>query len=264
MKKSIRILAVAGAFALVPSFASAFDGRLIECDPTDGVSALVGVKPGLQCAEIVNKLSLSIGAKTANAFDNCNANVETPDPPWAYWELNKYGSKISAANAASITDAELKVKGAAFGSCNLGGSTNGAGAYMTGGFTFTNAIGEKVKGGKGSMIARVGADLPSQSAALNGIVSKGFGAGAVVRALAGLDIGAPENADLLGCNLGAICPPDPMTETATYPIAAIALKTNASSILRIGFPTDAQCTASASPWDCCTGAGAGSCDHDND
>lgn len=262
MKKSMRILAAAGAFALVPSFASAFDGELVECLPTAGASALVSVKPGLQCAEIVNKLALSVNADDGNAFDNCDAVAG--GAPWAAWAIAKYGSKIEAAAAAAIDRANFKVKGAAMGSCNLGGSANSAGAYMTGGFSFIDAAGEKVKGGKGSMIARVGADLPSQSAALNGIVSKGFGAGAVVRALAGLDIGAPENADLLGCNLGAICPPDPMTETATYPVTQIALKTNAASVLRIGFPTDAQCTASADPWDCCTGAGAGSCDHDND
>jgi len=261
MKKSMKILVVAGAFAFVPSFASAFDGTLAVCDPTDGVSALVELGPGLSCDEIVNKLKLSIGDKTANSFNGCDA--VSGGAPWGVWELGKYGSKISAANAAAVDHAELKVKGAAFGSCNLSGSANSAGAYMTGGFTFKDAIGEKVKGGKGSLIARVGADLPSQSAALNGIISKGFGAGSVIRALAGLDISAPENSDLLACNLGLICPPTP-AESATYPVTLIALKTNSASILRIGFPTDAQCTASATPWDCCTGAGAGSCDHDND
>jgi hypothetical protein len=257
MVKSMKILAVAGAFALVPSFASAFDGELVECDPTDGVASLVEVSPGLDCNEQVNKLKLSVGDKTGNSFDGCDA--VSGGAPWAVWELGKYGSKISAANAAAIDHAELKVKGAAFGSCNLSGSANSAGAYMTGGFTFKDAIGEKVKGGKGSLIARVGADLPSQSAALNGIVSKGFGAGAVVRALAGLDIGAPENSDLLACNLGLICPPTP-SESATYPVTLIALKTNSSSVLRIGFPTNANCTAANVPYDCCTGAGTGSCD----
>jgi hypothetical protein len=257
MKKSMKILAVAGAFALVPSFASAFDGVAVECDPTDGVPALVELSPGLQCAEIVNKLKLSVGDKTGNAFDGCDAIGG--GAPWAVWEAAKYGSKLSVAAATAIDHAELKVKGSAMGSCNLSGSANSAGAYMTGGFTFKDAIGEKVKGGKGSMIARVGADLPSQSAALNGVISKGMNAGAVIRALAGLDIGASENQDLLACNLGLICPPDP-AESATYPVTLIALKTNAASVLRIGYPTNATCTAINDPFDCCTGAGTGSCD----
>jgi len=251
--KSMKILAVAGAFALVPSFASAFDGELIECDPTDGVESTVELAPGLDCPEQVNKLKLSVGDKTANSFDGCDAI--SGGAPWSFWEAGKYGSKISAANAALIDHAELKVKGGAFGSCNLSGSTNSAGAYMTGGFTFKDAIGEKVKGGKGSMIARVGADLPSQSAALNGIVSKGFGVGAVIRALAGLDVGNPINGNLLGCNLGLTCPPP-----LGAPIEVIILETNAASILRIGFPSNANCTAANAPYDCCTGAGTGSCD----
>jgi hypothetical protein len=253
MKKSMKTLAVVGAFALAPSFASAFDGVLIDCDPVDGVSSLVEVSPGLDCTEHVNKLKLAIGSKTSNAFGGCDA--VGGGAPWDVWSVAKYGSKITQADAATITQAELSVKGAAMGSCNLGGSANSAGAYMTGKFTFLNAASEKVKGGKGSAIARVGADLPSQSAALNGVVSKGFGVGSVIRALAGLDVSAPENGDLLGCNLGLLCPPDPAA-----PIEVIALKTNAASVLRIGFPTNAQCTGVNEPWDCCTGAGLGSCD----
>ncbi len=253
MKKSIRILAVAGAFSLAPSFASAFDGELIECDPTDGVEATVELGPGLDCPEQLNKLKLSIGAKTANAFDGCDA--VSGGAPWDFWAANKYGSKITAASAALVDSAELKLKGSAFGSCNLSGSTNSAGAYMTGGFTFLDAIGEKVKGGKGSLIARVGADLPSQSAALNGVVSKGFGSGAVIRALAGLDVGNPINGNLLGCNLGLTCPPP-----LGAPIEVIILETNAASILRIGFPTNANCAAVNDPYDCCSGAGTGTCD----
>jgi hypothetical protein len=253
MMKNMKILAVAGAFALVPSFASAFDGELLECDPTDGVPAIVEVGPGLDCVEQLNKLKLSVGDKTANSFDGCDA--VSGGAPWSFWEANKYGSKISAANAALVDHAELKVKGTAFGSCNLGGSTNSAGAFMTGSFTLKDAVDEKVKGGKGSLIARVGADLPSQSAALNGIVSKGFGAGAVIRALAGLDILATENGNLLGCNTGSYCPPD-----LPVPIETIHLKTNTASVLRIGFPTNPNCAGVNDPYDCCTGAGTGSCD----
>jgi hypothetical protein len=250
MKKSMKFLAVAGALALAPSMASAYHGILAECLPTAGTAAIVELGPGLQCAEVVNKLKLSVGPKTGNAFDNCG---EDASAPWDFWAAAKYGSKITAAAAALIDTAELSVKGGAMGSCNLSGSTNGAGAYMTGKFVFYDTIGEKVKGGAGKLIARVGADLPSQSAALNGIVNKGFGVGSVVRALAGLDIGSPINSNLLACNLGLACPPD------VTPIEQIALLTNSSSTLRVGFPDNADCTAADQPWDCCTGAGTGDC-----
>jgi hypothetical protein len=253
MKKSITVLAVAGAFAFVPSFASAFSGTYVECIPTAGVKALVTVKKGFDCTEKANKLQLSIGAKTANGFDNCDA--VSGGAPWDVWAAGKFGSKITQANAALIDSVDLKAKGSAFGSCNLSGSVNSGGASMGGKYAFIAANGDKVKGGKGKFGSRVGADLPSQSAALNGVVTKGFGQGGVIRILAGLDAAAPENSDLVACNLGFLCPPDP-----NQPIGSIALITNAASVFRIGSPVNSDCLGINDPWDCCTGAAAGSCD----
>jgi len=259
MKKRLTVLAVAGAFALVPSMASAFHGLLVSCDPTDFVPSGVTVKKGLTCAEATNKLAITVGTKTANAVDGCAYNAAAP---WSVWEAGKWASKISAANAALIAQMEIKAKGAAFGSCNLSGSTNGASAYMAGKFTFLDVSGlNKVKGGKGAFISRVGADVPTSSAILNGIVNKGFGVGGLIKVQVGLDTGDPGNDNLLACNTGFLCPPDAFNDpnNPIDPIGFIVLQTLPSSVANIGYPDDSDCAAANDPFDCCTGAGTGSC-----
>jgi len=261
MKMITKVLVFTCAFALVPSFAHAFSGIYVECAPTAGIGAVVSVKKGLTCDEKTNKLKLKVATKTSNAFDNCNAVAG--GAPWDVWSLGKWGSKITQANAATIALAELQAKGTAFGSCNLGGSPNSAGANMSGKFTFKDITGLiKVKGGKGAFVARVGADVPTQSAVLNGIVNKGMGVGGIIRVIAGLDVANPLNSDLLSCNLGFLCPPDSFNDpnNPIDPIESIALLTLSSSRLRIGAPVNSDCTGVNDPWDCCTGAGTGSCD----
>lgn len=253
MKMFVRTFVFAGALAIAPALAGA--DIYVECDPTDGVSSVVSVRKGLDCTEKLNKLKIQVRDKDNNSIDGCDA--VSGGAPWDVWSAAKWGSKITQANAALIDHVELKARGAAFGSCNLSGSANSAGANMAGNLGFKTATGDRIKGGKSNFIARVGADLPSQSAVLNGIVSKGLGAGGVIRVLVGLDVGAPQNSNLLACNLGLACPPDLPEDGA---VEEIALITNSASVLRIGSPENAECTAVNDPWDCCSGAGAGSCD----
>jgi hypothetical protein len=102
-------LAVAGAVGLAPSLASAFSGTYVECLPTAGVKSLVIVKKGFDCEEKKNKLKLQLRAKDGNALDNCDA--VSGGAPWDVWSEGKFGSKITAANAALIDQVEIKAKG---------------------------------------------------------------------------------------------------------------------------------------------------------
>jgi hypothetical protein len=219
------------------------------------VGSRIDVKKGLDCTERTNKLTLDLQDKTGNSFDGCDAI--SGGAPWALWKANKWGSSITAANAALIHHAEVKAKGASFGTCNLSGSPNAAGTYIAGDITFKDAAGEMVKQGKGSFVARSGVDIPRQSIVFDGIMSKGFGVGSVLRVLVGVHVNNAANGDLLGCNIGTLCPPG-----LANPIKTIFLSTNEHSRLRIGLPANADCTADGDPWDCCSGFSTGTCNDD--
>lgn len=250
--KNLKLLLVVGAFALVPSLGHGFVGNLVNCDPPDGVQTFVSLS-GMTCDETLQKIKIQ-----ATFANGCTANGAAP---WTAWATNKWGSKISAADAATINGVTLKIKGSTLSSCNFTSTPTSAPANVSGSLSFTNTVPEKVKGGKGSFVAGVGADLGTQSAVLNGVMTKGFGLGAQIRIQIGIDTGAPENANILACNVGAICPPDIFADpTNADPIETLVLLTTPTSHMRIGIVDNASCLGLNDPFDCCTGAATGSCD----
>ena len=257
-KKMIRVLAIAGAsagiFALAPSLASAFNGNLVRCTPTAGISSNVFLKPGLTCTDTLQKIQVSTTIKLGNPLDGCVANVAAP---WNAWATGKVGSKISAADAALIAKADVVIKAATFGSCNFSGDPVSSSAAGAGKFAFYDIGGNPVSGGKGSFFARVAGDLPTISVLALGLVTKGFGAGAAIQIKSGIDLANPVNALILGCNTGAICPPNVFPPTP--PITTLALTTVLGSNLSIDIPDNANCTGPDAPIHCCTGVGTGTC-----
>jgi hypothetical protein len=204
------------------------------------------LNPGLSCDNANNKISVK------TTLDNCSATA--PGPFWDDWAAGKIGGKITSANAATVANAAISVKAVTFGSCNFAGVGNSYTAAGAGKLTLLAADGvTKVKGGGGQFFAIVGGDLSTQSASLSGVMTKGFGAGAKIQTLIGLDLANPANANVLACNLGSVCPP-PIT-----PSTSLALITDANSVTRVDIQNNADCTANNAPFPCCTGAGTGNC-----
>lgn len=254
-----------GALALAPSAASAFHGNLVNCAPTVGVGVPAKLSPGLVCTDSLNKLTFSATGKTGNQLDGCAADLAAP---WASWSAAKVASKITAADAALINKADVTIKATAFGPCMLSGDATtyvplAAGA---GKVTFYAADGAtKVKGGANQFYARIAADLPTQSALAIGLVTKGLGAGATIEVQIGIDLAGTSQCGtmsclelIVGCNAGAICPPD-VFAGGQAPITTLDLKTDPNSYLRIAIPDNADCTGPSTPLHCCTGAGTGTC-----
>jgi hypothetical protein len=272
------VIAAAGAaiIALAATPLHAFTGNLVRCTPSLGTGVVVTLKKGLTCTESLNKIQVKATVKTGNAIDGCVANAAAP---WDAWAAGKVASKISAANAALINRADVMIKASTYGSCNFGGSPDSYGASGAGKLTFYDAVGNKVKGGKGSFFASVAGDLATQSALARGLMTKGFGAGGLIQVQIAIDIGAPENGLVVACNAGAICPPDPFGNnakctglgtptacctgskegTCVAPITQLVLATNANSNLSIDLPDNDNCTGPSEPIFCCTGAGTGTC-----
>ena len=248
MKKSIAVLAIAGAglFALAPAPASAWSGNLVVCSPSAGLKSDVTINKGFSCAESLNKLAV----KNA-VLDGCVANAGAP---WADWAAGKFGSKISATDAGTISKISISLKAIAFGTCNFSGTLAGsdAGASGAGSFTLLASDGvTKVKGGKGKFLS--GVTGASTSAGLQGIVTKGFGTNAEIYITIGIDpVG---NDDIFACNTGFRCPPD-----IAAPVTVLHLNTQASgNQVRIGFPLLAECDGPGTPYQCCEGVGTGHC-----
>jgi hypothetical protein len=279
--KGFRILAVAGAVALAPTVASAFNGNLVTCTPTGGIKTQAFLKPGLQCAELKNKLIIK-----KSAMDGCSATAASSGGTgfctkagkpsacctgvgtgvgctvWDIWSAGKLNSKITGANAALIDNVLIDIKGQAFGSCNFSGSANSFAASGAAKLAFLDAGGNKVKGGKLQAFGTVGGDLATQSAETSGLVTKGFAAGAKINILIGIDLGGASdcgdgagscNGNVLSCNLGFACPPD------IAPSYILDLITNGTSELSIHIEDNSDCTANDDPYPCCTGAGTGNC-----
>lgn len=256
--RSMKILAITGAVALAPSMASAFTGNLVSCIPTAGMPTVAEISPGLQCAAVKNKISIK-----NTTMDNCTANGAAP---WNNWALLKYGSKISAGDATQIDSVSIDIKASAFGTCDLGnGNGNNPDETAAGGagkFAFHDAVGEKVKGGKGSFYGTFELDLASQSASVVGLVTKGFGASSAIKIVTGINLGGLSdcgggagscNGNYLACALGLICPPD------IQPSFLLDLITKPFSVFRIDIPDNANCVGTGNPFACCTGAGSGNC-----
>jgi len=68
----------------------------------------------------------------------------------------------------------------------------------------------------------VAGDLGTYSADASGLITKGLGIGMDIRVLIGLDLAAPENALILGCNVGSICTDlDPDSPTYNDPFTSV-------------------------------------------
>lgn len=281
MNKSIGILIAAGAVALAPTVASAFTGNLVSCSPTAGVTTIVALKPGLQCAALKNKIQIK-----SSVMDGCSATAAAAPSTdfcakagkpaacctgegtgvgctiWDVWNAGKLNSKITGPNAATIDSVSIALKGQAFGTCNFSTQPESFSASAAGKLAFLTATGDKVKGGKAQFFGTIGGDLGTQSASTQGLVTKGFAAGAKIGVLIGIDLGGASdcgdgagscNGNILACNLGAVCPPD------INPSFILDLITTASSGLSIHIESNDDCVANADPYPCCTGAGAGNC-----
>lgn len=215
MQRSILGLALAGALVLAGSQASAWSGDLVRCTMTPGIPVDVNFKKGLVCEDTLNKISIVAKVKNKdadknplnNAFDGCVHNAAAP---WDAWRAGKYG-KTSSADAAFLDGslAEVALKGITFGSCNFAGSPTSAGASGGGkiGFVYEATPGKfkKVKGAAFSFFGNVAGDAATFSATAVGLITKGMATGGRVAVSIGLDLTNPENALLLGCNLGAVC-----------------------------------------------------------
>lgn len=277
-------LATAAAVALIPSGTNAYSGNLVLCSPTAGQPTVVDLKPGLSCESVKNKIkikdSFMDGCVATSAAAGSTDFCQKPDKPtacctgegtgvgctvWDVWRAGKYNSKIRSADAATIDNVEVDLKGQAFGSCNFSGGPNSFEASAAGKFTFFDAGGEKVKGGKGKFFGTIGGDLGTQSASTEGLVTKGFAAGGKIRILIGIDLAGPSdctddevspgscNANILSCNLGLACPP------FFTPSFHLDLVTTPTSLFRIDIEDNADCVGSNDPFPCCMGAGTGNC-----
>jgi hypothetical protein len=232
-KKCIKAVAVAAAIFLIPSLARAFTGNLITCNNSAGKVISVTLKPGLNCPPaIFNKLSLKTKLKDGTQIDGCAANPLAPWGTWANPDANgkKWQKKpISVANAVSITQADVALKGVAYGTCNLA-SPDPAGATASGSLkiTFYDALGAKIA--KGQAYVTVGADLLTQAAQATGVMTKGLAVGANISVSIGIDITDPVNGPTLACNTGGACPP-----ALPGPITALNLKSAVGNQLLIDY-----------------------------
>ncbi len=265
IKKSLyAILVAAGVFTLTPLPASAFHGNLLRCTPALGHKSAANFKPGLTCQDAKNKVSVGLTGKAGTQVDSCVGNAGAP---WTAWEDGKI-QKISAADVATINALDISIKGLTFGSCNFTGDANSYTAYASGKFQAFNG-GTKIKGGGGAVFSRVAGDTATTSAVALGVVTKGFGVGALIETQIGLDLAGTTvcgattcNNLILACNTGAICPPDvfdPNAHSGDTPVTTLDLITIPSSHLSIDLPSNDDCTGAGTPIKCCTGVSAGTC-----
>ncbi len=230
--KTIKFLAAAGlAAAFGASQASAWSGDIIKCNPTPGRQITVAFS-GLSCKETKNKLSLKTSFEEGNSINGCVANVA--NAPFNAWVAGKW-SKVDAAIAGTITQADVKLKGSSFGSCNLSGSDTSAGANASGEIKFLNSAGEKVTSSKffGTVAGNPPADPlvdPATVEAL-GLVTKGFGIGGDVTIGAIFDITDPINSPIVACSGGFSCldPNDPNDPLNLSPAEVLLIETDASN-----------------------------------
>ncbi len=241
----------AGVFALIPSAVSAFEGNLVTCLPSVAATSVATFNPGLDCTAHFSKIAVKAlfngrDPSKSNPITNCTSNAAAP---WADWATGKFASKITATDAALISEADVTVAAVTFGTCNFGGTPTSFGASGGGSITFRDATHTKVKGGSGSYYGKVAGDIATQSAQVVGLMIKGFAVGANVLVQVAIDLAGPDNGTFLSCNTGSLCPPD-----------SFAPKGNASCAGKV---TDAECcqsktcTGLATPDACCTGAGLG-------
>lgn len=206
MRKGILSLAVAGSFALGASQAFGWAGEVIKCEASPGTGIAVNFAPGLICKERINKVGIKTKIKDGQGFDGCVSNAAAP---WDAWAAGKY-AKTSSTVAATIdgsasAQAEIALKGMAFGSCNLGGSPTSGAASGGGKVTFYNNLGKKAKGASFSFFGNISGDAGTYSAEAKGLIVKGPLQGGRVAITIGLDLTNPGNGLLLACNTGSVC-----------------------------------------------------------
>lgn len=235
--KTIKFVAAAG---LVAAFGagqvSAWSGDIIKCNPTPGKQIRVSFS-GLSCLDTKNKLSLKTSVDEGNSINGCVANVAAPLDEWA---AGKW-AKVTQATAATITQADIKLKGSSFGSCDLTGSDVSAGANGSGEVAFKNSAGDKITSSKFfGTVAGSASDPLNPTATAAGIVTKGFGIGGNIEILAGFSIADPDNGPIVQCSAGATCtvPDDPMDPLNVTPATVLDIQTTAASYLLLSLGTD--------------------------
>lgn len=262
MRKIVAGAVTVGVVALVSQGAQAYTGPIMTCVPTGaalGQTVVATFKPGLTCAATNAKLGVTVSAKAANQLNGCSTIV--PAATWTEWATAKVASKITATDAASITNVDVSLKGVTYGSCNFAGSTTTLSANAAGKLTFYAGAATKVKGGAAQFYGRVAGDGLTFSAATLGIITKGFAQGskiAIQLPINGLD---PANALWGFCN-GAALPADcsntdPFANPANLPLTALNLITTTNTYLEIFSGKPSDCTGAGVPLKCCTAAGAG-------
>jgi len=235
--KTIKFLAAASvAAAFGVSQASAWSGDIIKCNPTPGREVTVTFS-GLSCKEARAKIGLATSFEENNSFNGCVANGAAPLDAWV---AGKW-SKVSAATAATITQADVKIKARSFGSCNLTGSDTSAGANGSGEVKFLTNAGDKVTSSK--FFGRIAGDTSdplNPEATAIGIVTKGFGVGGDISISAGFDIALPANSPIVSCSAGLACvdPNDPNDPLNVAPAEVLILETTAASELHLSLGED--------------------------
>jgi hypothetical protein len=282
LNKKISLAIAAGAFALAPSLANAFTGTLIECVNGPNSSATATIKPGLNCQNTKNTMTVKT---TGGSIGGCSDQLGVNDAYWDNWKKGGTGNTLKTADAPSINKADVTIKAKAYGSCNFGGGADSAKAWGSGTIKFLDAGGAAVPGGTSKFSARIAGDIATTSAQMIGIVTGGPGAGGSVFIQVPLDIPSLLTSPLLGCNTNpAFCSPDPFgkgagggtgctaagtpypcctgknTGTCLAPVTLLPLVLGNPGFSRISFDDNALCTAPQNPFHCCTGAGTGTCD----
>jgi hypothetical protein len=263
--KTMKVLAIAGLVAFLPSLASAWHGNLVRCNNT--VPALeipVKVTPGFMCTNILNKLSVKATVKDGTAMNGCVANS---DAPWDEWAAAKIGAKTSAADAATIALAEITLKGLNYGTCDFAGDPDHSfNSSASGKVQFYDAGQVKVKTGKLSYFGGVVGLLSPSVAQIVGLVTKGLGVGGAILIQIPIDALNPVNAGIVQCNLHVACPQfghdDPFLPPPDGggPGTVLMLTTDTTNtFLSIDVVDNEDCTAAGVPYYCCTGNQTGRC-----
>jgi hypothetical protein len=267
-KKSCRGFAVtamsAGILAFAPSLARAYHGVLVGCAPSSKTGIVATIKPGLTCNDTFNKIKLKMKIKDGLGVDNCSVDSSAPLNAWFLAKVDKYDYNTYP----TLANADVQLKAIAYGDCDLDNPSPASSAiYGTGKIQFyDNAVPPvKVKGAASKFV--VVPKTKGTDYLVLGVVTKGLGVGGAFEASLALDLDGPsctvdECGPVFACTTFG-CP-------GTYmPGTAVALKSvGGASFVRIGFPSNRDCTGEGDPWNCCLsnctdpGSDPSTCDDD--
>ncbi len=194
--------------------------------------------------------------------DNCTYGEGSRDPTVAVW---RHSSDEGLAAEEVAMEGTCRQRGQCQHARYSQHRIQSAGKFQL----LVGLAGGKIKGGRGTVFARVAGDTATTSALAIGIVTKGFGAGASFETQIGLDLPGTTNCGvtkcntlILACNTGAICPPDvfdPNSHSGDTAVTTLDLVSIPSSHVDISIPSNADCTGAGTPVKCCTGVSAGTC-----